>query len=86
MNDNYRVFTVLMVIKNQVAFVGLHSDGRTTKGHTTYDRTTNHRTKSAMVCTTCYYVCGSLILKGDGMTGHFVRCSSQLKIHQPKII
>ena len=61
-----------------LGLVGLHSDGRTTKGRITYNRTTNDRTKSAMVCTTCYYVCGSLILKGDGMTGHFLRCSSQL--------
>ena len=58
---------------------GLHSDGCTTKGRTTHNHTINHRTKSAMVCTTCFYVCGSLILKGNGMTGHFLRCSSQLK-------
>ena len=40
---------------------GLHSDSHTTKGCTTYNRTSNHRTISMMVCTTSNYVCSGLI-------------------------
>ena len=64
--------------KRHVFLIGLHSDGRTTKCRTTYNRTTNHRTICAMVCTTCNYVCGGLTSIGDGMTGNFLSCSLEL--------